>query len=264
MDKEHNITILSDLGNSISPVARGLLLQISANINIVDVTLNATESNLQEAAYHLISTYPYFPKATIHIIACGIFNTPSKILIIKYKEHYFIAPDNGILPMCFGENLNEIIIFHEFATNFTIKEWILHTKKACEYLLNNNHDISFNKQAIINTQQNFLQPIILGNRLECNILYIDSYENIILSITRLQFDQLVGKRKFSIKIRGKKDINNISNNYCDVPEQEALCKFNSAGFLEIAISHGKMTSLLGLQLQTAREIWYQTIKIFLE
>ena len=96
---------------------------------------------------------------------------------------------------------------------------------------------------------------------ECNILYIDRYENVVLDITKTQFDAMVKGRPFKIKIMRMDDITTVSNNYNDVAKDEPLCRFNSAGFLEIAFNHAPAATSLGLGSFSTGNLRYQTIKI---
>jgi hypothetical protein len=94
------------------------------------------------------------------------------------------------------------------------------------------------------------------------VLYIDRYKNVVLSITRKQFEKIAANRPFTIKLRKVGDITALSARYNDVPEEAPLCRFNSAGFMEIAINHGHAASLLGLDTIEASELKYQSIRIF--
>ncbi len=107
-----------------------------------------------------------------------------------------------------------------------------------------------------------LQPQVTPLGVDCNILYIDRYENVVLDITKTQFDEYARGRPFRIKIMRMQDITTISSNYNDVPNGEPLCRFNDAGFLEIALNHAPAASLFGLGSYSTSNLRYQTIRIF--
>jgi S-adenosylmethionine hydrolase len=109
-----------------------------------------------------------------------------------------------------------------------------------------------------------LQPRLLPDGVECNILYIDRYENVVLDITREQFEAMVKNNPFRIKIMRLDDITSVSNNYNDVGKDAPLCRFNSAGFLEIAFNHAPAASSLGLGSFSTGNLRYQTIKILFQ
>ena len=58
------------------------------------------------------------------------------------------------------------------------------------------------------------------------------------------------------------DITALSNNYNDVENGEPLCRFNSTGYLELALNHAPAASLLGLDSFNTSNLRYQTIKIY--
>jgi S-adenosylmethionine hydrolase len=59
-------------------------------------------------------------------------------------------------------------------------------------------------------------------------------------------------------MRKVQEITTVSHNYNDVPKGNALCRFNSAGFMEIALNHDNAAALLGLNTGTR----YPAIRIF--
>jgi hypothetical protein len=85
---------------------------------------------------------------------------------------------------------------------------------------------------------------------------------VVLDITRDQFEQTLAGRPFSMRIMRMPDITEISENYNDVPEGMPLCRFNMAGFMEIAVNHGHALDLLGLGSFNPADIRYQVVRVF--
>ena len=71
--------------------------------------------------------------------------------------------------------------------------------------------------------------------------------NIIINITRNQFEEQRKGRSFQIVFKRDEVIDRISETYADVNEGEKLALFNSAGYLEIAINKGNAAGLFGLK-----------------
>ena len=117
-----------------------------------------------------------------------------------------------------------------------------------------------------------LKPILGFETIECQILFIDNFDNAILNLTKNQFEEHRNGRPFVILISRNEEITTISNHYSSVQEGECLAWFNSAGYLEIAINKGNIASLFGLQgyhenmnklgMVTQNKHFYHTIKIF--
>ena len=254
------ITLLTDLGTRDASVsmAKAVLLQHAPGARVTDVTHRVPQHALIQAAYLLLSAYPHFPKGTIHIVPIDVFNgeTP-RILLAKKEGYWFIAPDNGLLPLAFGDLSEDVWICFENEPANTFGEWMHHAGKIVAQIATGS-TLPFTPQSV-DTTHRILQPIVTAEGVDCNVLHIDPYQNVVLDITQQQFETIVGNRPFTIKTPRMKDITGISRNYSDVAAGEPLCRFNSAGFLEIALNHGCVAPELGLDPGNPR---YEAIKIF--
>jgi len=115
-------------------------------------------------------------------------------------------------------------------------------------------------------QKIHLRPTFENNSIDGQIIFIDSFENVIVNITREQFEEQRKGRNFQIVFKRDETIEQISDTYADVPEGEKLALFNSAGYLEIAINKGNAAGLFGLKGFSEKlrqgQLSYQTIRIY--
>lgn len=259
------ITLLSDLGtrDTSVTVAKAILMRYSPGSPIIDISHNVTEYDLQQAAYLLLSAYKHFAKGSIHMIMVDVFAGDSpRMLIAEKDDYFFIAPDNGILPLAFGAGLENTRLCYQFSKPYSFNEWVNSAGKVIEAIrAGDNSNFS---TCEVRKAPRVLQPRMLPDGVECNILYVDRYENVILDITREQFNKMVQGRPFKIQLMSMDDITAISNNYNDVAKDEPLCRFNSTGFLEIAFNHAPAASSLGLGSFSTGNLRYQTIKILFQ
>lgn len=123
-----------------------------------------------------------------------------------------------------------------------------------------------------------LMPIVQEDYIEGQVIYIDRFENVIVNITRDQFESCRKGRSFRIFVMRDDFISHISATYGDVSEGGKLAVFNSAGYLEIAINKGNAAGLFGLQSYSREQdtysgisesmlqkhLFYQTIRIHFE
>ena len=123
-----------------------------------------------------------------------------------------------------------------------------------------------------------LQPLMHDDYIEGQIIYIDRFENVVVNITREQFEHCRRGRSFKIFVMRDDYISHISESYSDVPEGGKVAMFNTAGYLEIAINKGNAAGLFGLQSysrdpdnyrgtvdsQFHKHLFYQTIRIHFE
>ncbi len=236
-------------------------MRYAPDATVVDISHNVAQYDLQQAAYLLLSAYGHFSKGTVHIVLVDVFSGDKPGMLLVQKDgYYFIAPDNGVLSLAFGSEIGDARLCFEFTKQQDFSDWVNSAGKVVEAVLQGNTE-QF-KTCEVKMARRLLQPQVMPLGIDCNILYIDRYENVVLDITRKQFDEYVKGRPFRIKVMRMQDITTISNNYNDVPEGDPLCRFNDAGFLEIALNHQPAASLLGLGPHSAGNLRYQTIRIF--
>ena len=126
-------------------------------------------------------------------------------------------------------------------------------------------DISF-------SEKNHLRALLGDSWIEGQIIFIDNFENVIVNITRDEFEQQRKGRSFRIVFKRDEVIDKISETYADVSEGEKLALFNSAGYLEIAINKGNAAGLFGLEDFTEQSqnqylqnrLFYQTVRVYFE
>jgi len=106
-----------------------------------------------------------------------------------------------------------------------------------------------------------LKPSYDANSIHGLVNYVDAYENLVTNIPKSLFEQIRAGRKFTIKVCcGIYKIESIIESYQDVPESEILALFGTHGFMEIAINHGKAASLLGMERDSAVDVYFETEK----
>ncbi|MFI5136077.1 MAG: SAM-dependent chlorinase/fluorinase, partial [Chitinophagales bacterium] len=100
MNKPPVIALLTDFGYSDSYVAsmKGIMFTLAPSAHIIDISHGIKPQDIDDAAFVLWSSYKYFPKGTIFVCVVdpGV-GSRRKILCLKTKNYFFLAPDNGIL-----------------------------------------------------------------------------------------------------------------------------------------------------------------------
>ena len=260
------ITLLSDFGLQDASVAsaKGILMQHVPGVPVIDITHLIEPFQLQQAAYLLATSYNSFPKGSIHILLFEIFSEKKPRLVLAEKDgHYFLSPDNGLLSIAFGNSLEKVWKCFELNPPAIFKDWLHELGIIAADLINNKMPRPGMEPYDLKVASKNSKPAVDANYIECQVLHIDRYENVIINLTRSLFEEVRQGRNFSLQFMRDEEIREISTHYNDVREGEKLCRFNSAGYLEIAINHDKAASLLGLRIAGANAL-YHTIKIFFE
>lgn len=263
------LTLSTDIGQSdyITGAIKGQLITAVPSCTIADITHQLSPTNYQQAAYICKNAFKYFPSQTFHIVIVNFFErSPRQILFSEYNDQYIICPDNGILTMITGTKPKNIFAI---STNGTT-------------LLEATKEIAQTIQKISNgaSMQDLLAPVTTIDEkypmrsttgpdwIESQIIFIDHFENVVVNLTREEFEEVRKNRKFKIVLmRNSEYIEKISDHYASVQPGENLAWFNSAGYLEIAINKGNVAGLFGLQgysktnAAMQNRLLYQTVRI---
>ena len=246
------ITLTTDLGDKdiYQAALKGSILKLLPGVNIVDITHSVAAFNVQQAAFILKNSFYYFPESTVHLIGIDtVYNTDTKYLAVRYKNHFFVGSDNGIFSLMFNGEPDEIVEINIMQDlkflHFPLAD--IFVKAACH--LANGGKLTEIGLPITNIEKKMnLQPIIEKNVIKGSVIYIDSFQNVITNITKEFFNKVQQGRRFVLYFKRNETINQLSWHYNEVPEGEKLCLFGISDHLEIAINKGNASGLLGLNL----------------
>jgi len=271
------ITLTSDIGfqDYLVGAAKGRLLQLNPAFNIADITHQLPPFNYTQSAYICRNAIKNFPAHTFHIILVNLFEHKTENLLLAfYEDQYILCADNGLLTMI-AEGKPEIIIRLK-----ADKKKIKNTLYCIEVMGAAIQSITEGKRLqdvgepdVEITEKNYLRPFTTPDFIEGQIIFIDNFENVIVNITKAQFEEQRANRRFRIETRRNDDIETLSETYADVPEGEKLALFNSAGYLEIAINKGNagrlLFGLMGYKEEPSNpylqnRLFYNTVKIYFE
>ena len=245
------ITLLSDFGlqEASVAIAKGVLMQHLPSTPIIDISHEVQPFNYGQAAYLLGSAYPNFPTGTVHIVLFDVFSeTTPRLVLCEHDGHYFLSPDNGLLPLALGPGIADAQLCFQLTKDHTFPDWLSAAAKVIHSLSSKKAEESGFPSLKLKVTKDKSAARFEEGAIVCEAIHIDHYENVVINLTRPQFDQWAGNRPFRLSFVGMEEIETISNSYHDVREGFKLCRFNSAGFLEICVNRGNAASLFGLRL----------------
>src|SRR5688572_11185695 len=108
----HFITFLSDFGYRDHYVAsvKARILSSEPKAQIVDISHAVEPFDIAHAVHILSAVFQDFPKGTVHLIAVDTQGTKSgKYHAAKYKGHFFLAADNGIISLLTDSEPEELV-----------------------------------------------------------------------------------------------------------------------------------------------------------
>jgi S-adenosylmethionine hydrolase len=245
------IVFMTDFGTVDDSVAicKGVMLQITPESEIIDLTHQVTPYSIQDAARFLAGTTPYYPAGTVFlsVIDPGVGSTRKAIIVKSKKGHYFVLPDNGLITLVQDqEGIEE-------AREITNPAWTIGKSFSSTF---HGRDIFSPAAAHLAAGQDWTQvgPVvpnlvrlqiktarIVGNRIDGDIIGIDGpFGNLISNIPAEMFQQIgiakndpvlveVGSQKFEIPF-----VKTFSN----VPADHILLYVDSRGRIALAVNEG--------------------------
>jgi S-adenosylmethionine hydrolase len=268
------ITLTSDIGprDYLAGGIKGQLLKIDPGFSIHDITHSLSPFNSPQAAYICRNAFRHFPPLTFHLVLANLFDHRSDHLLFAFhREQYILCADNGLLTMILEEKPEMVIglpINPDLPANAL--EYVSVMGKAIFALQSGKSLERIGIPDVKYMEKKDLRPSFSENWIEGQIIFIDQFENIVLNITREEFEIHRKGRPFKITFKRDEVIDRISKNYADVPEGEKLALFNSAGYLEIAINKGNAAGLFGLQRYAEQStgqqnsLFYRSARIYFE
>ncbi len=235
------VSLLTDFGlddNFVGSI-KAAMLNVNPGIQIVDITHNVQPHDIFSAAFLLEGTYKYFPKNTLHVVVVdpGV-GAERKIIVVKIKDHMFLAPDNGVLALALKnktvqkivEVTNKKFFLSDVSNTFHGRDIFA---PVAAHITNG---VPLNK---LGEEIHFLREFSLPDVsftdgcINGSVIHIDRFGNIITNIKEEFLKDF--SKEIKVKIKDH-TIERLSLTYSDVQKNIPLCLVNSFGYLEIAMN----------------------------
>lgn len=241
--------IISDYGHNAAEtgILKALLITNFPECPILQGPQDFSKDNIVPASVYLSLIVDDFPENSVHLIDVFIpENAPEKFVFAKYKNQYFLCPDNGVLSVAL-DSMDAEFYRIPFLGSYPdpvkdiyipfLIQWIKKEKGQ----LDNLKAIGEIRKLIFPT------PVISGNRILLSVIYTDAQGNAYLNIKKEEWESLILKRPFKLKITKNNFLVQISPGYNSVSEGQILALFGLGGYLQIAQHRGSARTLLGLE-----------------
>ena len=270
------LTLTSDIGNQdyLVGAVKGQILQVNQAFGIVDVTHQLSAFNYPQSAYVCRNAFRNFPEDSFHMVLLNLFdNRNPHLLLARHDGRYIGIADNGLLTMILEDEPQQVVALpldrNRARNTLYIAE--VFAQAFSDVLGGRALERIGSKDVEIKVQKP-LRPMLGSDWIEGQIIFIDQFENVVVNITREEFEEQRKGRSFRIVFKRDEVIDRIGETYADVPEGEKTAIFNSAGYLEIAINKGNAAGLFGLQGYSEKQqsnpnpymrnhLFYQTVKV---
>lgn len=250
------VTLTTDFGwrDHFAATLKGALYSLIADVNVIDITHGITPFDIQQGAYALGHSWEVFPQGSIHIVCVGASPTQrSNHIAFSIAGHYFIGANNGLFSLMSDIRPDKVIeICAAGKEPSTFPALDIYVPVATAIASGKQLDEIGNETGRI---AELLRPRHFPEEdaIKGNVVYIDSFGNLVTDIRRSEFERVGQDRPFAILLVGD-EITTISKRYSDVDEGDRLALFNSDDVLEIAINQGKASQLLNMRINAVIRI----------
>lgn len=235
------ITLTTDFGVGSPYVAqvKAVILSICREVDLIDVTHAIGPQNIREAAVVLADVTRQFPTGTIHIavIDPGV-GTTRRIVYADLSQQQYIAPDNGLLSLLSGSGPPG-----RFFSLEKPKYWLPEPSQTfhgrdiiapvAAHLARGVAPEKLGPPLDEIVMLDWPQPRKSGRRLIGEVLYVDSFGNLITNLSREEVTELADLSAMVVECGGRK-IRGIVPTYGAALAGEIIALFDSKNRLEIA------------------------------
>jgi len=247
------ITITTDFGHKgpFAGVMKGVILGRFPAAKIVDLTHDIPAQWPPEAGFWVSRSYRYFPRGTVHlaIVDPGV-GTERDILIVEYDDHYFIAPDNGLLgrlldsadgARTFKLDPHALCRLNIAPPSMTFHGRDIFAPIAAELAAGRTSPAAIGKPTRQWAPAWLDEPSVSADSISGSIVTIDTFGNLISNIDE---SLLSGRPNPVVGISGR-EIRMLST-YGRAKPGEYLALINSFGVIEVARAEGSAADGLGV------------------
>ncbi len=238
------ISLTTDFGTDdpFVGIMKAVILGISPKAQLVDLSHQIEPQNILQAALILGSSVPWFPTGSVHlaVVDPGV-GSDRRALAVKNKDHFFVAPDNGILST----------VLNDYSEVYALSNSEYFMKKVSQTF--HGRDVFAPVSAWIEKGTPLSQmgtriddPVILSipkvkvdkNQLSGEVIAIDRFGNLATNIYRHDIEENFHPSSNLIVNIEDKSINGPLTSYSEAPAGVGACLINSMSVLEIFCNQG--------------------------
>lgn len=250
------VTLTTDFGHNdhFVGVVKGVILGLNPEAEVVDLCNEVRPYDILDGAYTIGQAYRHFPLRTIHLVVVdpGV-GTARRPLMMRTDQHWFIAPDNGVLSFVFA--LEESKLVRHITADHYFLNPVSQTFQARDIFapvagwLSRGVEFSkFGEEVTDYVKFAPPKPKVLNERtIQGVVIKVDRFGNMITNLTPEDVPQLFAENPAPFKmVCNNKEITKLNLAYAATPPGEVFIILGSSGYLELATNRGAASRILGV------------------
>lgn len=252
---------------------KAVILSRVPSAMIVDITHDVEPFNIKMGALILAGAARYFPDGTIHVAVVdpGVGGS-RKPIVVQGNRSLFVGPDNGLLMLAARregirhvyEVTNPRCTMGHISSTFHGRDVFAPTAAA---LASELAPHGCGSELVNYTMPDFVRPTIEKGRVECEILHVDRFGNVITNVpgNELQAAGIGFGGHIRIRVRRRTFQVPVRETYGEVPPKKLVALVGSHDFLEIATNRGNAARKLHAKAEDKVRIFveqgYQSARV---
>jgi len=251
------ITLLTDYGLKDSYVAevKGAILGITPDATIIDISHDIGNYNVEEGAFHLARSAPYFPEGTVHIgvVDPGV-GGGRKPIIIQSRRAFFVGPDNGLLAPA-AERLGVERVY-EISNRRLLPPKVSDVFDGRDVfgpigalLAKGVAPSELGSEVSGYVRLTNYEPKVVGSHIEARVIHVDGFGNLVTNITSEVLKDIDARDRcvFAVNVHGREYRVPYVRHFSAVPKGELLMLVAGGGYLELSVNMGSAHEHLGVE-----------------
>jgi hypothetical protein len=250
------ITLLTDYGLKDSYVAemKGAILRILPGATLVDISHDVGNYSIDEGAFHMARSVPYFPEGTAHVgVVDPTVGSKRKAIIIKAVGAWLVGPDNGLLAPA-AERLgvervykieNRELLPEKVSDVFDGRDTF---GPAAALIASGVSPEELGQELDGYVRLPIYQPRITANGIEAAVIHVDGFGNLVTNVTSEFLEDLDvrGEVGFKVILKGKEMELPYVRRFSAVPKEHPLLLVAGGGYMELVVNQGNAQENFGL------------------
>jgi len=267
LEPNGTLTLLTDFGlqDHFVGTMKGVITSIAPQANIIDISHQVRPQNVRLGGHLLAQALPYFPAGTVHVAVVdpGV-GTQRRALAGQIGDHFFVAPDNGLLTPILerahgtGETI-EIISLNQSKYWLPDPSTSFHGRDifapAAAHLVNGMPLDRLGDRIDDPIMMALPQPSLGDQGWLGEVIMVDVFGNLSTNLRGDLFENNIGD--INVIIKGK-HIRGLTGTFGDAQDGDLIATIDSSGYLSIAIVNGDASKTLGADIGTPVQIIFSS------
>jgi hypothetical protein len=267
LEPNETLTLLTDFGlqDHFVGTMKGVITNIAPQTNIIDISHQVRPQNIRLGGHLLAQALPYFPPGTVHVAVVdpGV-GTQRRALAAQIGEHYFVAPDNGLLTPIL-ERAHETGGVIEIVSLNQSKYWLPDPSTSFHgrdifapvgaHIVNGMPLDRLGDRIDDPIMLALPQPSLTDHGWMGEVIMVDIFGNLSTNLMGELFENDIGD--ITVNINGK-HIHGLTGTFGNAQEGDLIATIESSGYLSIAIVNGDASKTLGADIGTPVQVIFSS------